>query len=159
MQAGKITGELTGDDINEETIMLHATGLQTQRHADGVDRSPMKTKVRFCQICPDIRPDHSVSFFRLLPAPIFCILRISPISCASPPIPASSALGMTFVIISGGIDLSVGSMVALVGGIVILLLNYFGGDPMAITWAIMAGLCLGTDHRRASTDLSSPKEK
>ncbi len=29
-------------------------------------------------------------------------------------------LGMTFVIISGGIDLSVGSMTALVGGIVIL---------------------------------------
>lgn len=53
------------------------------------------------------------------------------------------ALGMTFVIISGGIDLSVGSMVALVGGIVIVLLNYFGGDPMAITWAILAGLCMG----------------
>ena len=53
------------------------------------------------------------------------------------------ALGMTFVIISGGIDLSVGSMVALVGGVVIVLLNHFGGDPMAITWAILAGLCLG----------------
>ena len=53
------------------------------------------------------------------------------------------ALGMTFVIISGGIDLSVGSMVALIGGIVILLLNYFGGDPLAITGAIAAGLCLG----------------
>ena len=32
-------------------------------------------------------------------------------------------LGMTFVIISGGIDLSVGSMLALVGGIGIMLLN------------------------------------
>lgn len=53
------------------------------------------------------------------------------------------ALGMTFVIISGGIDLSVGSMVALIGGIVILVLNYFGGDPIAITGAIMAGICLG----------------
>jgi len=52
-------------------------------------------------------------------------------------------LGMTFVIISGGIDLSVGSMVALVGGIVILVLNYFGSNPMAIPWAIAAGLCLG----------------
>lgn len=53
------------------------------------------------------------------------------------------ALGMTFVIISGGIDLSVGSMVALVGGVIIVLLNHFGGTPMAITWAILAGLCLG----------------
>jgi ribose transport system permease protein len=52
-------------------------------------------------------------------------------------------LGMTFVIISGGIDLSVGSMVALIGGIVILVLNYFGSNPMAIPWAIIAGLCLG----------------
>lgn len=34
-------------------------------------------------------------------------------------------LGMTFVIISGGIDLSVGSMTALVGGIAILALNQF----------------------------------
>lgn len=52
-------------------------------------------------------------------------------------------LGMTFVIISGGIDLSVGSMVALVGGIIILVLNHFGGGALAIIWAIMAGLCLG----------------
>ena len=33
------------------------------------------------------------------------------------------ALGMTFVIISGGIDLSVGSMTALLGGIAIWVLN------------------------------------
>lgn len=52
-------------------------------------------------------------------------------------------LGMTFVIISGGIDLSVGSMVAFVGGIVILVLNYFGGGPLAITGAIIAGLGIG----------------
>lgn len=52
-------------------------------------------------------------------------------------------LGMTFVIISGGIDLSVGSMVALVGGIIILVLNYFGSSLMAIPWAIVAGLLLG----------------
>jgi len=52
-------------------------------------------------------------------------------------------LGMTFVIISGGIDLSVGSMVSFVGGTVILLLNYLGGDTAAIAWAVCAGLCLG----------------
>ncbi len=52
-------------------------------------------------------------------------------------------LGMTFVIISGGIDLSVGSMTALVGGIVILVLNYFGGGYTAILLGIVAGLALG----------------
>jgi len=36
MRAGKITGELTGDDINEETIMLYATGLQDTANTDGM---------------------------------------------------------------------------------------------------------------------------
>ena len=40
-------------------------------------------------------------------------------------------LGMTFVIISGGIDLSVGSMVAFIGGFTVLVLNYFGGGDLA----------------------------
>lgn len=52
-------------------------------------------------------------------------------------------LGMTFVIISGGIDLSVGSMVAFVGGFVILALNYFGGGMMAVFLAILVGLLVG----------------
>src|SRR6476661_7090664 len=37
------------------------------------------------------------------------------------------AVGMTFVIISGGIDLSVGSMAALIAGCVILVMNWGGG--------------------------------
>lgn len=53
------------------------------------------------------------------------------------------ALGMTFVIISAGIDLSVGSMTALVGGIVIMTLNYFGGGIFAIFIAVIVGILLG----------------
>lgn len=52
-------------------------------------------------------------------------------------------LGMTFVIISGGIDLSVGSMTALVGGLVIMVINNLGGELMAIILAIVIGLLLG----------------
>jgi ribose transport system permease protein len=52
-------------------------------------------------------------------------------------------LGMTFVIISGGIDLSVGSMVAFVGGIAVMTLNYFGAGPWAVVMAIVAGLFVG----------------
>ncbi len=52
-------------------------------------------------------------------------------------------LGMTFVIISGGIDLSVGSMTAFVGGIVIMTLNQFGGGADAILVAIVVGILLG----------------
>jgi ribose transport system ATP-binding protein len=36
MRAGKIAGELTGDAINEETIMLYATGLQDTGISDGM---------------------------------------------------------------------------------------------------------------------------
>lgn len=57
------------------------------------------------------------------------------------------ALGMTFVIISGGIDLSVGSMTALVGGIGIMALNYFGTGYVSVFLAfgvaIITGLILG----------------
>ena len=37
------------------------------------------------------------------------------------------AVGMCFVIISGGIDLSVGSMAALIAGLIILLMNTMAG--------------------------------
>ena len=36
MRSGKIAGELTGDEINEETIMLYATGLQDTGSTEGM---------------------------------------------------------------------------------------------------------------------------
>ncbi len=53
------------------------------------------------------------------------------------------ALGMTFVIIAGGIDLSVGSMTAFVGGIVIILVNHFGGGILAILIATGVAILMG----------------
>lgn len=56
-------------------------------------------------------------------------------------------LGMTFVIIGGGIDLSVGSLAALSGGIAILALNAVGtnaGIPVAILVAILVGIAGGS---------------
>jgi len=53
------------------------------------------------------------------------------------------ALGMTFVIISSRIDLSVGSGTALVGAMAILVLNYFGGGPWAIVAAIIVAVGSG----------------
>ena len=52
------------------------------------------------------------------------------------------AVGMCFVIISGGIDLSVGSMAALIAGVTILTMNRLaplGWPPVAI---VMAGMAL-----------------
>jgi ribose transport system permease protein len=54
------------------------------------------------------------------------------------------ALGMTMIIISGGIDLSVGSMMAFVGGITIFLINRFPGDSLfAVVLAILFALVFG----------------
>lgn len=52
-------------------------------------------------------------------------------------------LGMTLIIIAGGIDLSVGSLVALAGGIAILTLNALGGGLPAVAAAIVVAILIG----------------
>src|ERR1700710_910627 len=49
------------------------------------------------------------------------------------------AVGMCFVIISGGIDLSVGSMAALIAGSVILLMNALGAHGLAPWLTVVLG--------------------
>ena len=49
------------------------------------------------------------------------------------------AVGMCFVIVSGGIDLSVGSMAALIAGGVILLMNSLGKHHVPPALAVVAG--------------------
>lgn len=64
------------------------------------------------------------------------------------------AVGMCFVIISGGIDLSVGSMAALIAGCVILLMNAFGmwgASPVIVViagmvFALLLGAVFGMAH-------------
>ena len=64
------------------------------------------------------------------------------------------AVGMCFVIISGGIDLSVGSMAALIAGCVILLMNAIGAagwPPLAavsagMAFALLLGAAVGLAH-------------
>ncbi len=54
------------------------------------------------------------------------------------------ALGMTFVIVSGGIDLSVGSMAAFVGSLGILALNALAGGSQALAVAAAMAVALGS---------------
>lgn len=54
------------------------------------------------------------------------------------------ALGMTFVIVAAGIDLSVGSMVALVGVLAIFLMNYLGTSAFAVAAAVLLALLAGS---------------
>ena len=53
------------------------------------------------------------------------------------------ALGMTFVIIGGGIDLSVGSLAAMAGGLAILAINATGGGTGGIALGIATALAVG----------------
>jgi len=53
------------------------------------------------------------------------------------------ALGMTLVIVSGGIDLSVGSNIAMVTVVVALLLNKFHSPLIAIGGGVLAGAACG----------------
>lgn len=52
------------------------------------------------------------------------------------------AIGMTFVIIAGGIDLSVGSLLALCGAVCLLTLNK-GGTMDSALWAALASIGIG----------------
>ena len=53
-------------------------------------------------------------------------------------------LGMTLIIISGGIDLSVGSMTAFTGGITIFFLNLFPGDSvLAVILSVLFSVVFG----------------
>src|SRR3954447_18290389 len=52
------------------------------------------------------------------------------------------AVGMCFVIISGGIDLSVGSMAALIAGCVILVMNWGGGVMASPVLVVAMGMAL-----------------
>ncbi|MCL5036530.1 MAG: ribose ABC transporter permease [Chloroflexi bacterium] len=54
------------------------------------------------------------------------------------------SVGMTFVIISGGIDLSVGSIVAFTGVAAAIILNATHGNiPLAIAGGLVAGILIG----------------
>src|SRR3546814_9438384 len=50
------------------------------------------------------------------------------------------SVGMCFVIISGGIDLSVGSMVALIAGSMILIMNSLIAVVASPVWVIVLGM-------------------
>lgn len=64
------------------------------------------------------------------------------------------AIGQTLVIITAGIDLSVGSMVALAGVLVGLLINHGVPVPFAIVLVLLAGVLVGLFHSFAVLRMS-----
>ena len=66
---------------------------------------------------------------------------------------AVSAIGMTLIIIAGGIDLSVGSVIALTGVVCALALDRGWGAPLAILAAVILGGVVGLINALAITRL------
>ncbi|WP_050524967.1 ABC transporter permease [Pseudorhodobacter wandonensis] len=53
------------------------------------------------------------------------------------------SMGMTFVMLTGGIDLSVGSNVAFSGGVGVITLTTTGSAPLGFAAAVLAGMAIG----------------
>ena len=53
------------------------------------------------------------------------------------------SMGMTFIMLTGGIDLSVGSNVAFAGGVGVLALLATGSSPIGFAAALVAGMAIG----------------
>ena len=67
------------------------------------------------------------------------------------------AIGMTVVIISGGIDLSVGSVLAFVSVLLAVLITRFGLDPLvAFSLALLVGTVFGALQGAAIHLLGAP---
>jgi len=66
---------------------------------------------------------------------------------------ALGAIGMTMIIVSGGIDLSVGSVIALTGVVTALALRDGTAPLLAVTWGVLAGGLVGGFNGLAITRL------
>ena len=82
-------------------------------------------------------------FFALIGPDSFTSIRTLETIARQTAIVGTAALGMTLVIILGGIDLSVGSIVAMTSVVVALVLNGGGGPAAAILMAMLAGALTG----------------
>jgi len=82
-------------------------------------------------------------FFALIGPDSFTSIRTLQTIARQTAIVGTAALGMTLVIILGGIDLSVGSIVAMTSVVVALVLNAGGGPAAAIVMAMLAGALTG----------------
>jgi ribose/xylose/arabinose/galactoside ABC-type transport system permease subunit len=84
------------------------------------------------------------SFFVVIGPPSFATVRTLETIARQTAIVGTAALGMTMVIVSGGIDLSVGSIVAMCSVVVALVLAGDAGGPLAaILAAALAGALCG----------------
>ena len=131
MRRGRIQAEFDAADATQETHAQRRAGIERradERRRGAAVRHASSACSSSCAVLWALTP-HFLTVSNLLNI------------AQQTSINAIVAVGMTFVIISGGIDLSVGSIVALSGVVLGSLLQ--GGQPLAIAIA-------GGARRRAS---------
>ena len=129
MRGGRIVGEVEGEAMNEHEIVVMATGVDAQAgECHGMSAATQEAKA------PARRRFELGAIAPFLALALLCVLGESVNSrfvsvdnltnvLARSTFIATIAVGQTLVITGGGLDLSVGSMAALVAGLEILFLN------------------------------------
>ncbi|NUM74779.1 ATP-binding cassette domain-containing protein [candidate division KSB1 bacterium] len=163
MQAGRITGILNREEFDQEKIMRLATGgephepisFPTQQEMNGMTPTIEKTVAAAPLRKPSNRlmkalGAYGIGIALLLEAVIFALL--SPYFFTADnllnvtlqtSITAIIAVGMTLVILTAGIDLSVGALVAFCGVVATSVLQVDLAYAVALPLALVVGVMLG----------------
>ena len=147
MKQGRVMGSLEGESITEEEIMFLATGntrrsgvMETSAVARALKRFNYQKYSAFMALVVLFVVSAFLSPFFTRPGNLVNIL--SQVSYTG-----MISLGMALVIITGGIDLSVGSLVAFDSLVGVMVMNYVLGsihnELVAIATGIVAALVLG----------------
>ena len=157
MRAGRIVATLDAGHLTEEELIAYATRNSYQRNKPDAQHAAYEARPRWTERLHGFGPVVGLvllcvagtalnSDFATLDNVMNVLTRTAFIGII--------AVGMCFVIISGGIDLSVGSMAALIAGCVIMFINWAGpatGSPlMAVVLgaglAVVLGAVFGLAH-------------
>ena len=150
MRKGRITGEASGDRMTEHEIAFLATSELAGPDGAGdlnvtilADLAPTRRIREFNLTWSDVGPFLALAALLVIG---FAINRefLSATNLANvitrSAFTAIIGVGATFVISSGGLDLSVGSMAAFITGVTIMFMNRLAPD--FVGWAIPAGMAM-----------------
>ena len=155
MRLGRISGEVSGDDMTEDKIVRLAMGLGATKRRGGImasiDTAPKTNPMLDLKVLgPILALVVLIIVGASLNGNFLSAANITNVLSRSAFI-GIIAVGMTFVITAGGLDLSVGSMAAFIAGLMILVMNALlpmmgPGVPLVIVGmlvAIVAGTAAG----------------
>ena len=141
----------------------HGRITDRMERADGLRREATACRNRRMNMLPSLKRFNLAGQVPLITLLALCLATalltdrfLSPLNLTNilvqSSIMAVIAIGMTFVIIGGGFDLSVGSTVALAGCVAAMAMVKFGmaaGVAAGIAAGVAVGLANGVDHRQA----------